>query len=209
MSTLVRLLLILAALLLSASAAPALTYHETTDGDLPGPSFLGENPPILELDFGTNQVSGSQQIIVDFPSGIDEDDPDAFQIQLPAKGFLSNISVTFENESIGHPAAETFMDYRLLLAPPSFSPNVLTTSRAGDGDSGTIPLFQGELPSTLGALHEIYLDGFTASITGVGTFDYSYSMSLVVQLPEPSRLALLGLALGAVARGARRPVPEP
>jgi len=120
MSTLVRLLIILAALLLSASAAPALTYHETTDGDLPGPSFLGENPPILELDFGTNQVSGSQQIIVDFPSGIDEDDPDAFQIQLPAKGFLSNISVTFENEIIGHPAAETFMDYRLLLAPPSF-----------------------------------------------------------------------------------------
>jgi hypothetical protein len=179
--------------LLVASGASALTVDESGLGDFPGSSVYGNSPPTLLLQPGLNQVGGSIEIIENFPTSYSVD-RDAFRIQLPAGRILSSVSIAY-SVAIGGNGINLFVDHTMFLAPPAADPSLLTSiGYLNNGASGTQALFAGQLPATAGGLHEIYLDGFSSSIDGTGTFLYDYTIDLVV-VPEPATGVLVGLGL--------------
>jgi P pilus assembly chaperone PapD len=90
------------------------------------------------------------------------------------------------------------MEHVLFEDPPSSIRSFATsTSQLRNGDTGTLALFEDALPTDRGSVFEVWLTGIPISIDGSGTFQYDYTIELVV-VPEPATGLMVGLGLAAM-----------
>jgi PEP-CTERM motif len=170
----------------SVSAAP-LAYSEAVSGDLPSFTIA----PLGALDTGLNTVRGRTCFTAD--GSCQWGDFDSFRFTLSPGLVVQRISLDFTTTLLPSSSwARTGFELR------EVGPNLLLDSEDFNllGPAGSVSAFGGVLP--LIDSGQFAIEQRSLARTGPGWFaDYTWSIQ-VAQVPEPSTLALLVLAIGGM-----------